>query len=156
MRVVRSVQGAFKSAGIETQVETARKNKDGTARKAVEVGFHSLRHSLISNMGNAGIPLALVKTMAGHLSEAMTEHYFHASDKALREAIAVLPDLTAPAALPARAGAVEDAVIVEEAGGVAGALAALREACAKLAAAKPTAANWREAAAILKDAKRGE
>lgn len=155
MRVVRKIQAVFRDAGIETQSATRRKNADGTARKAVDVGFHSLRHTYVSLCANAGIPLATVQKIVGHTSTAMTEHYFHVSDDSLREATAALPDVTAAATtLRVPAESVEDAEIVEGAGSVAEALAALREAAEKLTRAKPTAREWKEAAAILADAKR--
>lgn len=147
----RRIKSLFEAAGIETQADGAK------GRKAVEVGFHSLRHTFVSLCANAGVPLHIVQAIVGHSNAAMTAHYFHVSDDALRGAVAALPDVFAPApvaALPAPAETVEDAEIVEGADGVAEALAALREAAEKLARAKPTAANWRKAAAILAEAKR--
>ena len=147
----RRIKAVFEAAGIETQGETERRNpKTKTARKAVEVGFHSLRHTFVSLCANAGVPLHIVQAIVGHTNTAMTAHYFHVSDDALRGAVASLPDVFTrgrAAALPAPAEAV---------GGdsVAAVLAALREVAGKLAAAKPTAREWKEAAAILADAKR--
>lgn len=98
------VRKAFEAAGIETHGDTGRsnpKNKD-TTRKAVEVGFHSLRHTFVSLCGNAGVPLSVVQAIVGHTNVAMTTHYFHVSDDALRGAMAVLPDVfRSKAALPA-------------------------------------------------------
>ncbi len=117
------VRLVFAAAGIETQGETGRVNpKSKTARKAVEVGFHSLRHTFVSLCANAGVPLHIVQAIVGHTSEAMTQHYFHVSDDALRGAVAVLPDVfgsKAAAALPAHkdeatvAGEGEDAEAYE-------------------------------------------
>lgn len=110
------IRRAFEAAGIETQGETGRKNlKTKTMRKAVEVGFHSLRHTFVSLCANAGVPLHIVQAIVGHTNAAMTAHYFHVSDEALRGAVAVLPDVfKAPAALPAhKAGGV---VEIEDAG----------------------------------------
>lgn len=149
------VRLAFENAGIETQGETERRNpKTKTARKAVEVGFHSLRHTFVSLCANAGVPLHIVQAIVGHSNAKMTAHYFHVDDDALRGAVAVLPDVFASgpgAALPAPANG-EAAPAPADA--VADALDALREACAKLTAAGLSPANWREAAAILADAKR--
>lgn len=108
------VRRVFAKAGIETQGETERVNpKTKTARKAVEVGFHSLRHTFVSLCANAGVPLHVVQAIVGHTNAAMTAHYFHVSDEALRGAVAVLPDVFGGerAALPAHTGAetVEDA-----------------------------------------------
>lgn len=93
MDLVRKVQAVFRSAGIET-------SSPGEHRKAVDVGFHSLRHTYVSLCANAGVPLAIVQAIVGHTSVAMTEHYFHAEDAALRGAAAALPDVTGGKALP--------------------------------------------------------
>ena len=98
----RRVQRVFEAAGIETQSET------GRGRKAVEVGFHSLRHTFVSLCANAGVPLHIVQAIVGHTNAAMTAHYFHVSDAALQGAVAVLPDVFTPAALPAPQGEEED------------------------------------------------
>lgn len=100
------VQRVFVKSGIETQADTGRTNpKKGTPRKAVEVGFHSLRHTFVSLCANAGVPLHIVQAIVGHTNEAMTRHYFHVSDTALQGAVAVLPDVfKPPAALPAPKG----------------------------------------------------
>ena len=98
------VAKVFRDAGIATQGDTGRANPKNkkTNRKAIEVGFHSLRHTFVSLCANAGVPLHIVQAIVGHTNEAMTQHYFHVSDDALRGAVAVLPDVfRAPAALPA-------------------------------------------------------
>jgi len=142
----RRIQAVFRKAGIETQTDTTQRNKDGTPRKAVDVGFHSLRHTYVSLCANAGVPLAVVQSIVGHTNPAMTRHYFHESDAALRSAAAALPDVrtaAAPvAALPAPVAAVETA------------LDALRAAVRALTAANPSPAQWDEAAAILADARK--
>jgi integrase len=89
------IQRIFKKAGIETTVE------GGKGRKAVQVGFHSLRHTFVSLSANAGVPLAVVQSIVGHTSSAMTAHYFHVSDSALNTAAASLPNVIDPKALPA-------------------------------------------------------
>ncbi len=136
----RRIKAVFEAAGISTQAETKRENPvTGTRRKAVEVGFHSFRHTFVSLCANAGVPLAVVQSIVGHTNAAMTAHYFHVSDEALRGAVAALPDVTGAPALPAPPDAARAA------------LDALREACAKLASAGLSPAQWREAAAILAD-----
>lgn len=101
--VSKRVQRLFEAAGIQTQGDTGRANPKhkNTTRKAVEVGFHSLRHTFVSFCANAGVPLHIVQAIVGHTNAAMTHHYFHVSDDALQGAVAVLPDVfTARAALP--------------------------------------------------------
>ena len=95
------VQRVFAKAGIATQGDTGRANPKhkGTTRKAVEVGFHSLRHTFVSLCANAGVPLHIVQAIVGHTQAAMTTHYFHVSDDALRGAVKVLPDVFSPTAM---------------------------------------------------------
>ena len=92
------IQAVFRAAGIETVTGGADKNRprDGQdgKRARVDVGFHSLRHTYVSMCANAGVPLALVQSIVGHTSPAMTQHYFHADDDALRRAAAALPSLS--------------------------------------------------------------
>lgn len=146
----RRVKRVFEAAGIETQGETDRANpKTGTARKAVEVGFHSLRHTFVSLCANAGVPLHIVQAIVGHSNAAMTAHYFHVSDEALRGAVAALPDVfhgpRAVASLPAPAEAVE-AVPVDKA---REAVEAFKRACEGLKGAGLTKDDWREVSAAL-------
>lgn len=143
----RRIKAVFESVGIATQSDTDRANpKTGTARKAVDVGFHSFRHTFVSLCANAGVPLHIVQAIVGHSNAAMTAHYFHVSDDALRGAVAALPDVTAPhAAAPALPASVDAA---------SAALDALRTACEGLTGAGLTSAQWKEAAAILEAARR--
>jgi integrase len=102
--VSERVQRIFKAAGIKTTSDTGRANPKNTqtTRQAVDVGFHSLRHTFVSLCANAGVPLPIVQAIVGHTNAAMTTHYFHVSDDALRGAVAALPNVfRAPAALPA-------------------------------------------------------
>ena len=87
--VTNRIQKHFDSCGIRT------KREQGNGRKALtEVGFHSLRHTFVSMSANAGAPLAVVQTIVGHSTPAMTRHYFHEHEDALRATVAALPDLT--------------------------------------------------------------
>jgi integrase len=86
--VSKQIQAIFERAGIET-VKTAA----GYSRNVAVVGFHSLRHSFVSMMGNAGAPLALVQSIVGHQNPMMTAHYFHAKTDALSNAVNALPAL---------------------------------------------------------------
>lgn len=113
------VKRVFEDAGIDTQGDTGRANPKHTktTRKAVEVGFHSLRHTFVSMAANAGVPLHIVQAIVGHTNTAMTTHYFHVSDDALRGAVNVLPNVfNAPAALtpPATDAEVVEAEVVED------------------------------------------
>lgn len=84
----KRVQAVFENAGIRTQYRA-----EGQ-RTRVDVGFHSLRHTFVSISANAGVPLALVQAIVGHSNPAMTRHYFHESEEALKNAVSTLPDVT--------------------------------------------------------------
>ena len=149
----RRIKAIFEAAGIETQGETGRANpKTETTRKAVEVGFHSLRHTYVSLCANAGVPLHIVQAIVGHTNTAMTEHYFHVSDDALRGAVAALPDVFAAApvaALPAPPDGEAEAVEAVPADRARAAVEAFRTACEALPGAGLSPADWREVAGIL-------
>lgn len=87
-RITDRIQVLFRNAGIETK-----KAVEGYSRATTAVGFHSLRHSFVSMMGNAGAPLALVQSIVGHSNPMMTAHYFHAKTDALSNAVKTLPAL---------------------------------------------------------------
>jgi len=85
----KAVQAVFAGCGIATQGEAT-----ASGRAAVNVGFHSLRHTFVSMCANAGVPLAMVQGMVGHTTPAMTMHYFHEDADALKRAVSALPDVT--------------------------------------------------------------
>lgn len=78
----------FDTAGIETSVKV-----EGRRWKAPEATFHSLRHTFVSMSANAGVPLHVVQSIVGHTNVAMTRHYYHESESALRAAIAAIPTI---------------------------------------------------------------
>lgn len=86
--VAKRIRAIFEGAGIATTKEV-----EGYSQAVAEVGFHSLRHSFVSLMGNAGAPLALVQSIVGHANPMMTAHYFHARSDALTKAVGNLPVL---------------------------------------------------------------
>ncbi len=71
-------------------IRTTKKFKD---RKAISTkDLHSMRHVFCYYAGQAGIPLATVQAIVGHMTPEMTKHYMaHATIKAKHEAIAKLP-----------------------------------------------------------------
>jgi hypothetical protein len=59
-------------------------------RKAANVPWlriHDLRHSAITRMAEAGVPIAVIMSMAGHISQRMTQHYTAVSQSAKRTAL---------------------------------------------------------------------
>ena len=85
-RVGHELGGIFRAAGIVTSVQI-----EGRRTKTPEATFHSLRHTFVSFAANAGVPLHIVQSIVGHESTAMTRHYYHENEEALRQAVAAIP-----------------------------------------------------------------
>lgn len=76
----------FKSCGIETS-----KKVDGKMK--LLCGFHSLRHTFVSNAIEVGMSPLLVQKIVGHSAVSMTEHYFHDNANKAAEGINAMPDV---------------------------------------------------------------
>ena len=85
---------------IDADKETRRKqrkvmDKDGheqiVKNRVCQYSMHSFRHTFVSFCANAGVPLAIVQSIVGHGSPAMTRHYTHISQEAAQGAINALP-----------------------------------------------------------------
>ena len=85
-RVGHELGRIFRSAGIVTSIQI-----EGRRTKTPEATFHSLRHTFVSFAANAGVPLHIVQSIVGHESTAMTRHYYHENEEALRQAVAAIP-----------------------------------------------------------------
>lgn len=83
------------AAGLRTKV-SHKKEKDGRtgAKTSAHLSFHSLRHTAVTLLKEAGVPHAVVQELIGHDSEQMLEHYTHVGSEALRKAASSLPDIT--------------------------------------------------------------
>ena len=57
-----------------------------TARGRPKKSFHSLRTTFVTRCAEADIPLEIVKSVVGHSSVSMTDHYTHIREKAVKEA----------------------------------------------------------------------
>jgi len=64
-----------------------------TRRSNSELSFHSLRHTAVSLLKDAGIPQAVVQELIGHDSEKMSALYTHVGREALQKAAATLPEI---------------------------------------------------------------
>jgi integrase len=104
----RRIQAHFGKCGIETTLpgtgveitidENGRRKRKNTGKRAVVlVGFHSLRHSFVSLLAQAGTPQAILQKLAGHSNPMMTEHYTHLSDASATAMAVSFPKLLAPA-----------------------------------------------------------
>ena len=52
--------------------------------------FHDLRHTIITELAEAGVPDHVMESISGHLSRRMLEHYSHVRVEAKREALDAL------------------------------------------------------------------
>src|SRR5258708_7507402 len=57
--------------------------------------FHDLRHSFITKLAEAGVPIQVTMSLAGHMSPAMSRHYTHISDSAVPRAVADMSVMSA-------------------------------------------------------------
>lgn len=62
-------------------------------RTGFELSFHSLRHTAVSLLKDAGIPDAVVMALVGHESRAMSQRYTHVGKEALSRAAESLPEI---------------------------------------------------------------
>jgi integrase len=86
----------LKSAGIvDSLVNKNPKNPKGRSapREASVHSFHSLRHSAVSLMKNAGISPEIVRDIIGHESTAVSAIYTHISHEAKASALSSMPTL---------------------------------------------------------------
>jgi integrase len=90
--VTVGVLDLFERAGVKTSVAVP-----GRKRAVMIAGFHSLRHSFITNAALLGWPEALVRSIVGHTSGAVTRRYIHLGVAAVKS----LPAMPDPLALPA-------------------------------------------------------
>lgn len=73
------IQSYLESLEIVTQ-----KKIPGRMKAQSIKGFHSLRHCFCYYAGLRGVPLPVVKSIVGHFSHSMTEHYQKHADKQAR------------------------------------------------------------------------
>lgn len=85
----KRIQAHFEASEISTHSDSTEER----IKAAVDVGFHSLRHTFVSLCREANAPLAVVEAIVGHSSPAMTRHYTHVSDHAAGMAVALLPSV---------------------------------------------------------------
>jgi integrase len=87
--LTKRIQDIFHACGIATA--SAVPTGPRRIRKALDVGFHSLRHSFVSLCRASNVPLAVVEAIVGHSNPAMTRLYSHTGEDAARLAVASLP-----------------------------------------------------------------
>ena len=82
-------------AGLRERASHHRSKGKGRSsqRASNSLGFHSLRHTAVSLLKDAGIPDGVVMELVGHDSKSMSAHYTHVGVEALEKAVAVLPEI---------------------------------------------------------------
>jgi integrase len=80
-------------AGIRAPLGEAKKGK---GRRFKALGFHSFRHTLISNLANADISADVRKEITGHSSDQIHRRYVHLELGTQRRAIERIPSVTTP------------------------------------------------------------
>lgn len=91
---------------IETTVD-----REGSGKNRVSlVGFHALRHTIVSQLATKGVPLEVIRGLVGHGGESMTRAYVHQSAEAARGAIGSLAALAPVLPPPKHAGASDEAL----------------------------------------------
>lgn len=94
--VTDRIQKHFTECGLRTTKPMTK----GRLVSAVEVGFHSLRHSFVSLCRDSNAPLSVVEAIVGHSNPAMTRHYTHTSEIEAARAIAALPSIASDNPVP--------------------------------------------------------
>ena len=84
---------------IKAGLAKARPHRPGTKtkadkRKVNEVSFHCFRHAYVSTLAALGQNQQIVKALAGHSSDEISDLYTHIPPEVLRNAVALLPDIT--------------------------------------------------------------
>lgn len=80
-------------AGLRPLKEKPRQVATGSRRSFAPLCFHSLRHTAVSLLKDAGIPQATVEELVGHASAQMSALYTHVGREALERAAQALPAL---------------------------------------------------------------
>jgi integrase len=81
-------------AGLRAKLNHQGRGIGRAAKRAPsQLSFHSLRHTAVSLLKDAGIPQAVVQEFIGHDSEQMSALYTHVGREALERAAAALPEI---------------------------------------------------------------
>lgn len=89
--ITSRVQRILEACGLELYYEA--EEGEAGARKQIKYGFHSLRHSAVTMLREAGAPEAVTMALVGHDSPAMTGQYTHVGTAALAAAVNSMPTL---------------------------------------------------------------
>jgi len=81
--------------GLVPRRESKKRKKNGRdAKRTINpVSFHSLRHTFVTQLKASGAHQSVVKELAGHSSDLISDLYTHTPPQLLSEAIARLPEV---------------------------------------------------------------
>jgi integrase len=68
----KRISAMFESAGMTTSEERV-----GRKRHVCVFGAHSLRHHFVTAAASVGMPAGMIKSITGHATDGMLEHYQH-------------------------------------------------------------------------------
>jgi len=91
----RDFKGVMHAAGVVEAANASPAKAGPKQRNVPRLSFHSLRHTMVSTLANAGVAPDLRQALAGHSSELMSERYTHRGLKLLQAAVEKLPMLEA-------------------------------------------------------------
>ncbi|MBM4148711.1 MAG: hypothetical protein FJ224_06675 [Lentisphaerae bacterium] len=106
--VSKRISAAFERAGIQTTETRAERG-----RGVVLYGAHSFRHLFVTAATAAGMPAAMIKSITGHATDAMLEHYQHLGADLASELAAKIGNGTTLALPPADPAALPPARMIE-------------------------------------------
>jgi integrase len=86
------LSGLFKTIMEKAKIKgRLTRGADGKGRKTTSLSFHSLRHSFVSALANAGVAAELRQKLSGHADDQTHARYTHHEIETLRAAVAKLP-----------------------------------------------------------------
>jgi integrase len=94
---VATLSNQFSALLVACGLREAQSHDKGVGRKGKRAGFdlsfHSLRHTAVSLLKDAGVPDAVVMALVGHESAAVSHRYTHVGKEALAKAAKTLPEI---------------------------------------------------------------
>ncbi len=89
----RNLDRHFKTVCVDAQIrlrDTSKRTKKGATVFTSDLKFHHLRHTCLSWLGDTGASDMVIKAIAGHADENVTDRYVHVGLDAMRAAVARL------------------------------------------------------------------
>jgi integrase len=88
------LSGRFKAIMEKAKIKSHKlRDGEGAGRTTASLSFHSLRHTFISALANAGVASDLRQRLSGHSDDKTHQGYTHHDDTIMRAAVALLPSV---------------------------------------------------------------